>query len=686
VSLQHEYGIYGGNTGSFILALLRELKKPVITTLHTILNNPSSDQRKVLNEIALLSDQLVTMTETGRRFLLEIYNIPENKISVIPHGIPDIPFVDPNYYKDQFGVEGKNVILTFGLLSPNKGIENVLNALPEVIKKYPNTAYIILGATHPNLIKSEGEAYRLSLERLARSLGIQKNVIFYNRFVDLDELKEFIGAADIYITPYLNEAQITSGTLAYSFGCGKAVISTPYWHAKDLLTDEKGILVPFNNPQKITEAILELLENEPKRHSIRKLAYTTGREMTWNIVASNYLDIFEKARRTKSQRNFKPLSIKSLDEHDEDLPKIKLNHLNSMTDSIGIFQHARYSFPHYDDGYCLDDNARALILSLLLDEVNQSSSNMKKNQLSYAAFINHSFNKEKRRFRNFMSFGREWLEDVGSDDSQGRAIWALGAAAGRSIDSDLQTWAIQLFDKSVSILTELTSPRAWAFGLLGIHEYTNKFKGDRLVSKVRGELVERLVKLYNNVRTEDWCWYEDVLSYDNAKLPHAVIAAAKDMENKELLEIGLKTLEWLMNIQTSEMGLFRPIGSNGFYQKGKERADFDQQPLEAYSTLSACLIAFEITEDEKWYKRAKLSFEWFLGKNDLNIPIYDPYCGGCRDALQIDGVNKNMGAESTLSFLLALTELHLMQNTLHLFRKPNNHSKTENEIFKQSVN
>lgn len=686
VSLQHEYGIYGGNAGSYILALLRELKKPVVTTLHTILKNPSPEQRKVLIEIASLSDQLVAMTETGRKFLTEIYNIPDSKISIIPHGIPDMPFVDPNYYKDQFGVEGKNVILTFGLLSPNKGIENVLNALPAVIKKFPNTVYIVLGATHPNLLKSEGEAYRLSLERLARNLGIQKNVIFYNRFVDIDELKEFIGAADIYITPYLNEAQITSGTLSYSFGCGKAVISTPYWHAKDLLMDGKGILIPFNEPAKTSEAIIELIENETKRHTIRKLAYTAGREMTWNIVASHYLDVFDKARRTKSLMSSKPLTIKTLEELGEGLPKIKLDHLYRMTDSIGLFQHARYSFPNYNDGYCLDDNSRALILSLLIEEANQSTSTLKNNQLIYAAFINYAFNEEKQRFRNFMSFNREWLEDVGSDDSQGRAIWALGTAAGKSIDSDLQSWAIQLFDRTVSILTELTSPRAWAFGLLGIHEYTNRFKGDRLVSKVREELTQRLVELYKNVSDKEWLWFEDVLSYDNAKLSHALIAAAKDTDNSDLLEIGLKTLDWLMKIQTTEDGIFKPIGSNGFYRKGEERADFDQQPLEAYSASSACLKAFELTEDESWYQRAKLAFEWFVGKNDLNLPIYDPYWGGCRDALHVDRVNKNMGAESTLSFLLAVTELHLMQNTLHLFRKPNNQTKIETVSFSKSLN
>ncbi len=686
VSLQHEYGIYGGNAGSYILALLRELKKPVVTTLHTILKQPSPDQKKVLLELSNLSDQLVVMTETGENFLREIYGIDKNKISLIPHGIPDMPFVDPNYYKDQFGVEGKNVILTFGLLSPNKGIENVLNALPYVIKKFPNTVYIVLGATHPNLLKLEGETYRLSLEKLTNDLGIQKNVIFYNRFVEIDELKEFIGATDIYITPYLNEAQITSGTLAYSFGCGKAVISTPYWHAKDLLSDNKGIIVPFNEPAKIAEAILELLGNETKRHSIRKNAYVAGREMTWNNVASLYLNTFEKARRTNRLVTSKPLSIKTLDEIGEGLPKIKLDHLEKLTDSTGIFQHARFSFPHFQDGYCLDDNARAIILSLLLSDVNQLTKSAKRNMQTYAAFINYSYNEKVKRFRNFMSFDRRWLENAGSDDAQGRAIWALGAISGKSADDDIRSWAIQFFDRTVSILSELTSPRAWAFGLLGIHEYSKRFKGDRLVNKIRTELTDRLVNLFRNVKDTNWIWFEEILSYDNAKLPHALIASAQDTDDSTLLEIGLETLDWLMKIQTSGFGYFRPIGSNGFYPKDGKRAEFDQQPLEAHSSASACLEAYYVTEDKYWFDKAKLAYEWFVGKNDLNLSIYDPHSGGCRDALHVDRVNRNMGAESTLAYLLTITELHLVQNMLHLFKKPTDKVSSSTNILSENVN
>ncbi len=659
VSVQHEFGIFGGNAGNYLLTILRDIKIPIVTTLHTILKNPDNEQMKVMRELIRLSSRLIAMTETGKEFLVNIYNVDPSKIDVIPHGIPDMPFVDPNFYKDQFGVEGKNVLLTFGLLSPGKGIENVLKALPSVIKKYPNTVYIVLGATHPNLIRHQGESYRLSLERLANDLGINKHVIFYNRFVSLEELKEFLGAADIYITPYLNEAQITSGTLSYAFGCGKAVISTPYWHAKELLSDDRGILVPFNDPNAIAKAIERLISDETLRHSMRKRAYIMGREMIWSNVAHLYMDSFIKARKSRLANSRIRLRVKTLDEDNFNLPQVKLDYLKKLTDETGIVQHAKYSIPNYNDGYCLDDNARALILTVLLEDTSFYNNETRYLQEKYAAFINYSFDEKLKLFKNQLSYDRKWLEEVGSEDSNGRAIWALGTAISRSKNQQLQNWAADIFIRAVPNVENFTSPRAWAFILLGVTEYLSKFSGDRFVSQLRDEFENRLIKIYNIVKSNEWRWFENYLTYSNAKLSLGLIASAMISGNEEAMQTGIESLKWLCELQKSPLGNFAPVGNDGFYNRGQKRAWYDQQPIEAYSTVYATLKAFEVTKDYQWMKEARLAFEWFLGRNDNQISLVDQNTGACRDGLHIDRVNSNMGAESTLSYLLSLTLMHL---------------------------
>lgn len=662
--LQHEYGIFGGRAGGYILRLLRDLRIPLVTTLHTILKEPDPDQYRVLKEVAALSARLVVMTEKGRNFLREVYEVPEDKIDLIPHGIPDMPFVDPNFYKDQFGVEGKHVLLTFGLLSPNKGIEYVLRALPHILKEFPDLVYIVLGATHPNLVREQGETYRLSLERLASDLGIEKNVIFYNRFVELEELKEFLGAADIYITPYLNPAQITSGTLSYAFGCGKAVISTPYWHAEELLADGRGVLVPFADSDAIAKEVIGLLKDPTRRHAMRKRAYMLGREMVWSHVAHMYAESFEKARRSRWDNTHRPLVIKTLEQKPRELPPLRLDHLRRMTDSTGLLQHATYTLPNYAEGYCSDDNARALLLTINLEGIGQETREAQRLGNIYAAFLNHAFDRKTGRFHNFMGYDRRWIDETGSDDCQGRVIWALGACVGRSRDNTLRMWAAGLLEHALVTILDTTSPRGWAFALVGIHEYFRQLSGDRLVNQVRETLTQRLITLYDEHSSEDWPWFEPIVSYDNAKLPHALLLSGRWGENPRAFDIALKTLRWLAELQTSETGHFRPIGSNGFYPKGGECARFDQQPIEAYSMLSACLEAYRSTNDEYWLQKARAAFDWFLGRNDLSLDLVDYRSGGCRDGLHVDRVNQNQGAESTLAFLLSLTEMKLQENLL----------------------
>ncbi len=668
VSVQHEFGLYGGPAGGHLLALLEELRMPVVTTLHTVLREPNADQRRVMQALIERSARLVVMSARGRKILEEVYEAPAAKLDVIPHGIPDLPFVDPNYHKDRFGVEGKIVLLTFGLLSPNKGIENVLNALPQIVAEHPNVVYIVLGATHPNEQREQGEAYRLGLERLAKKNKVQKHVIFYNRFVELEELTEFLGAADIYITPYLNEAQITSGTLAYAFGSGKAVISTPYWHASELLAEDRGVLVPFGDAKAVAREVTALLRDETRRHAMRKNAYKLGREMIWSNVAKQYLNSFTEARRSGTGR--RPIAIKTLDEQPRELPDIRLDHLSRMTDSTGLFQHAIFNAPNFAEGYCTDDVARAFILTVLLDELEESPTLVRGLATTYMAYLNYAFDPVAQRFHNHMSFDRRWLDERGSEDCHSRALWALGLAVGRSPHRSFQVSAGQLFARALPAVAEFTSPRAWAFALIGIHAYLGRLGGDRQVTQLRELLTSRLMELFDKAAQPDWPWFEDILTYDNATLPHALIVSGHVAGQAPVLERGLQALRWLVELQTSEHGHFRPVGSNGFYPRGGKRADFDQQPIEAQATVSACLAAYRATSDIWWHEQAQRAFEWFLGWNDLGLELYSSATGACRDALHVDRVNENSGAESTLAFLLALAEMQLQQNASTIDRPP----------------
>jgi glycosyltransferase involved in cell wall biosynthesis len=670
VCLQHEFGIYGGPAGGHILALLRELRMPVVTTLHTVLREPKADQRRVMEGLISLSTRLVVMAERGRQMLRDVYHAPLAKIDLIPHGIPDVGFVDPTYFKDQFGVEGKVVLLTFGLLSPNKGIEYVLNALPQILREFPEIVYIVLGATHPNELREHGEAYRLSLEILAKRNRVDKNVIFYNQFVDLENLKEFIGAADLYITPYLNEAQITSGTLAYTFGAGKAVVSTPYWHAAELLADDRGVLVPFGDAPAIAREVIGLLRDDTRRHAIRKTAYRIGREMVWSNVARMYMRSFESSRLEVAALSRRFLANRTLDQEPRELPKLKLSHLSRMTDSTGVFQHAVFSIPNFSEGYCTDDNARAFILAVLLGELGEDLEGVQTLATTSGAFLHHAFDPKTKRFHNHLSFDRRWLDEQGSEDCQGRALWALGTGVGRSPFRSFQMMAGQLFASALPALTGFTSPRAWAFGLIGIHEYLRRLSGDSLVNQTRETLTCRLMERFDASAHPDWQWFEEELSYDNAKLPHALIVSGKATGQQAVLERGLLALRWLTELQMSEKGHFRSIGSNGFYRRGGTRANFDQQPIEAQATVSACLEAYRATADVWWYEQAQRAFDWFIGWNDLGLELYSPETGGCRDGLHVDRVNGNQGAESTLAFLLSLAEMRLAQNILTSFQQP----------------
>ena len=658
VCLQHEFGIFGGKHGKHILELVRNLRMPVVTTLHTMLRTPDPEQKVIVRELAGLSDCLVVMSHRAKKMLTEVYGINEEQIVFIHHGIPDVPFVDPSYYKDQFGVAGRKVILSFGLISPGKGIEHMIDALPVIANKHPEAAYIVLGATHPNVKREEGEAYRLSLQLRARSQAVENYIIFHDRFVDLKELCEFLGAADIYVTPYTNREQIVSGTLAYALGAGKATVSTPYWYAEEMLGDGRGRIVPFQDADALASQVVDLLDNEVERHAMRKLAYTFCRDMIWKEVARRYLEVFVRTKTEREQRPRIPFHARTLEAIPLDLPQLKLDHLKLLTDDVGIVQHAKFVVPDRFHGYCTDDNARALIVVMMAHDLLPDESELTDLACRYLGFLYHAFNEANGRFRNFMGYDRRWLEEQGTEDCHGRTIWGLGMAVALSESESLTGAAMNLFEQALPAMIHFRSPRAWAFGLVGIHAYLRRFGGDSEVRRERETLAKKLFELFQANASDDWPWIEDALNYANGKIPQAMLLSGRWLHRSDMIEAGLRSLNWLIHIQTDSKGHFVPIGNHGWFVRNGERARFDQQPIEAQEMIEACIEAYKITKDEKWIEEARRCFDWFLGRNDLNVPLYNHKTAGCRDGLTADGANLNQGAESTLAWLLSLLNLH----------------------------
>jgi len=655
VSLQHEYGIFGGQAGGNITELLSRLEMPVVTTLHTVLAKPTPAQHDVMQRIIDISAKVVVMSEKGRQLLRSAHDVPASKIETIPHGIPDLPFRETHSAKAKLGFTGQTVILTFGLLSPNKGIETMLDAMPGIIKLCPDVVYVVLGATHPNLVRQQGEAYRHGLMTRVRDLGIQDHVVFSNQFVEQSTLLDFISMCDVYVTPYLNEAQMTSGTLAYSFGLGKAVVSTPYWHAKELLGDGRGILVPFGDAKAISSEIAALLTNDVRRHAMRKRAYASSRSMTWRETAERYLTVFESVREQTIEKIL-PAAARSVSGGNA-IPGLRLAHFLSLCDGTGILQHAVHSVPDRAHGYCVDDNARALLLSSALANSGGVQLLPEIGTTTFAAFIQHAWNPDTHRFRNFMGYNRQWLEESGSEDSHGRTLWALGECARSDAVPSRRKWAAALFKAALPVLERFSSPRAWVFALLGLDAYCTVETPDTNAGGMRKLLADRLMALFLANQHKDWVWFEDVLAYDNARFSQALIQAGLATGTPAYVETGLRSLRWLMSIQTTSSGCFRPVGSASFGKIRQLPNAFDQQPVEAWATISACIAAYGVSNGEEWSLEARRAFDWFLGKNDLQTTLIDPVTGSCSDGLHPDRANENKGAESVLSYLLSLVEL-----------------------------
>lgn len=664
VCLQHEFGIFGGLYGKHVLALLQNLRMPVVTTLHTVPQNPDAGHKETLEEILYVSDKVVVMSRHAEDILHDLYAMDRDRIMFIPHGIPDMQFIDPNYYKDQFGVEGKRMLLTFGLLGPGKGIENVIDALPRVIKRYPETVYIVLGVTHPHVKRESGESYRISLQQRARALGIEKHLIFHNRFVSLEKLCEFIICADVYITPYLNREQITSGTLAYAVGAGKAVISTPYRYAEEVLAEGRGKLVPFADVEAIAGAVLKLFDDPVEMNAMRKRAYKYGRDMVWSTVARSYLNLFAELKQERLTKSRSSVQTPGLHPQTMDLPEIKLNHLQLLTDDTGILQHARFMIPSRTHGYTADDNARALIVTMLAQDYIANANLLDQLSCRYLSFLDHAYDANTGRFRNYMSYNRKWSHRSDYEDCQARIIWSLGVSVVHSRKDSQIGMAMDLFERALPAFDKFNSPRAFAVGLLGIITYRQKFSGDRNTRRYGDMMLDRLYAVCSESRDTEWPWIEETATYENSRIPQALISAGHDSGRREILDKGLDLLDWLLTVQRDPSGHLSLIGNRSWYRRGKSKARFDQQPVEAGSLVEACVEAFSATRDPKWAREAGMCFEWFLGRNDLQTPVYDYVTGGCRDGLQPGGVNQNQGAESTLVWLMALLAMYRRNQVL----------------------
>ena len=679
VCVQHEFGLFGGPAGEHLMLMLDAVTAPVTTTLHTVLTDPDPDQRRVFERLIRRSARIIVMAERGRQILVETWKVPASKIQVIPHGAPDRPLVDTAAPKARLGLDGREVMLTFGLLSPGKGVESMIRALPDIVKARPDALYVILGATHPHLIAREGEAYREGLFALARELGVGDHVRFHNQYVDTPLLLDWLAAADLYVTPYLREAQITSGTLSYAVALGKAVISTPYWHAQELLADGRGVLTPFNDPQALAAAAIDLLADPERLADLQRRAWEAGRETLWSRLAERYLEVFSAVRDTRpslpavandERRSFAPAA----------LPRPALGGVRRMTDSVGMLQHSVYSVPDRNHGYCVDDNARALLLMHRLRGAGVRTAETDTLAETYSAFVHHAWNDGAGRFRNFMGYDRTWLEEVGSDDSVARAWWSVAVTAAEAGSPDLRQWAHKLATRIAPHLDSFTALRTYAFLVLGLSSLVRAEPGFAHERDLLNRLAGGLAGVLGGHATDDWCWFEDGLTYDNARLPEALLRAGQVLDDKNLVEAGLRSLDWLCRRQTGVGGVFRAVGTVNFGKPFTVEEPFDQQPLEAAATVDACAAAFAATGDRRWLTEAGRAYDWFLGKNDLGVPVADPLTGDCYDGLTPNGPNLNRGAESVLSFQLATCAMHALERIAQPGARPADKAHTEGQI------
>ncbi len=646
--IQHEFGIFGGPAGEFLLTLLALVKVPVITIFHTVLERPDYNQLRVMRRLLHRSNRLVVMAQRGADMLRDVYGATVDRIAVIPHGAPTRPQVDPRDMRAKLGIQADRMISTFGLLSPNKGIETVIQSMPEVLEQYPSTIYVILGVTHPHLVAREGEAYRQSLEALAEKLGVVGSIRFVNRFVENEELFDYLQASDVYVTPYLNEAQITSGTLSYALALGCHVISTPYWHAQEVFADCPGTLVPPADVGAIRNALLKLFGDGAALEVSRDGIYQWAEHTRWPEFGARFSVLIADASRIRSR-------ISHISErHGPAFPAVSLRAIERMTDSCGIFQHSRFAAPDRNHGYCVDDNARALILVNELIRSGMMSADIERLHGIYTGFVLHSFAETSGTFRNFMGYDRTWEAKPSSQDSQGRAFWAYGHAAATEQYAGNKGWAATVLQQCVHRMGEITSPRARAFIILGCAELMQSDSKSDQYAGLMQRFSEELLRQLQQCRSDDWHWLEDTLSYDNGRIPQALLVAGRLSGSGIMVRAALASLEWLCDVQLIDHGFFAPVGAESFGRLRLPPLPNDQQPIEAAAMLDACYQAFLVTRDTKWWRRAKTLFSWFYGLNSHELSLVDPVTGLCHDGLNRSGLNLNAGAESLLAFQMSI--------------------------------
>ncbi|MCX6253423.1 MAG: glycosyltransferase family 4 protein, partial [Bacteroidia bacterium] len=643
--LEHEFGIFGGQNGVYILPLLHRLEIPLVVTLHTIIKTPSYNEKAVLVEICKMANKIVVMSHKAIGFLTSIYHVQKEKIVFIEHGVPDIQF-SQEQSKKEFNLENKKVLLTFGLISRNKGIETVIKALPKVVEKYPEVLYMVLGKTHPNVLRYSGEEYRTYLLRLIKSLNLENHVFFLNEFINQKELFKYLSVSDIYISPYMNEAQITSGTLSYAVGVGAAVISTPYWHAQELLAEGRGRLFNFNDSDELSNILMELLDKPDVLIDLKRKAHDYGRKITWPKTGEKYIAVANKILEDKP----KLLAKKEIILDPLILPPFSLAHIKRLTDDTGIIQHAKFGIPNLKDGYCLDDNARALLMVLMAYRQIKDPLALELSPI-YLSYIHYMQNKNGT-FRNLLGFNRNFLDKIGSDDSFGRAVWALGYLLGNAPnDAYYQTGRLVFFDASPNF-KKLQSIRGIANTMVGISYYLRSNPSDDSMTEKLRDLAYKLIKHYEENSSPDWKWFEPLLAYDNGMLPLALLHSADILKDSKITETALETMNFLTEI-TFKDGYLSIIGNEKWYKKDGERSMFAQQPIDALAMVLMFYQAFHLTKDKEYLTKLFTSFMWFLGENDLRMNLFDFETQGCCDGFESNGVNRNQGAESSLAYLIS---------------------------------